>query len=858
MSIWTEGSFIDAHHSVRSHPPTSSGPVSPLRCFLTKGVSLTTVHPARPLFGEYFPTNTGMELALNVAWGPISQVAVPFLDVYTATQLAVGAYGWWKARNRSVSLVQLIHGNGGSLMPALAFNSNRYQTALALSEFRGVAWFDGRLESATLPTAGTGRFGDAGLHCLRALTTALLAFYDVGSIVPILAVLVPKYLVNYDLDEERRFEPGPLLGSIREYVESVSAEEKSATLTRKLLTTVDQYSSKLFVKSGKYPTVGAIHDVDTSIVIGLLEWVLSAPSKRGNVESYPTRSFGAWSLSVVLNQIGFDILPFMTLISDQNVYEQFLRSESRGSRLTTYLVSFSGVPTDLFVGTGSPQTQLRSTARVVPVSAVPSVIFQFLRHRNRGDVDLLFKVWTETFQLMLTSIRDKSTQYSTTNPQDYIVYARTLILSYCQCVENQLSFYDAMPDEEIGVYLSTSFLQSTTKHPGSEEAPESYFIVIAVTFAALYAMACEAVITENKTPSEIDVAVYPDLLEQEGPGAPAHLLCKLVGEIGNIGNKYSEFCSRNMTSEKHNDSGTVSFFGIPVDSSELYGAKSLLHLWMRLAQIVFTGDLSFRQFPNGVDTPDTILGFHNNGIFVIVQAAVQPSLSGWFSLHGLYVTHGQPLQIAVPPDGRLKTDFHFFGYRPTNPAKFLKIGSLCSVQSLGSSSSADKIRVDLEPDWEKPDDKYVTFRIRINGVYKCSFDSSALDLIFRPGSMLDTPLYLTIVYLDRCTCGAPCTDFELPGGQAWRVFDWTQAVEDPSEFLTIANDDAEHVFVPASENPAIQIFVAALLRDNGFQVVLALKCLRCAFVHCSLIHDMPCAIIDGIERPREWWLKGEY
>jgi hypothetical protein len=277
---------------------------------------------------------------------------------------------------------------------------------------------------------------------------------------------------------------------------------------------------------------------------------------------------------------------------------------------------------------------------------------------------------------------------------------------------------------------------------------------------------------------------------------------------------------------------------------------------MRVGQVVFTGDLSFRQLPSGVDTTqDTLVGFHNNGIFVIVQAAVQPSMSGWFSLHRLYVSHGQPLQIAVPSDGRLKTAFHFFGYRRTNPEKILKIGSLCSIQSLRSRSSVDKLRIDLETDWEKLDDKCVTFRIRINGLYKCSFDTSALDLIFRPGSMLDTPLYLSIDYLGSCSCGDPCIDFDLPDGQVWRVFDWTRAVEDPSEFLGIANDDGEHVFVPASENPAIQIFVAALLRDNGFQVVIALKCLRCAFASCSLVHDRPCAIIDAIERTREWWLE---
>lgn len=171
-----------------------------------------------------------MELSFNVAWGPISQVAIPFLDVNSAIQLVVGAYGWWKARNRSASLVEMVNGNGGSLTPAFSFNSARYYAALAMGEFRGIAWFDGRLESIPLPRAGTGRFGDVGLQCLRALTIALLVFYDTASTVSILAILIPKYLINYELEQECVFDSGPLLVSVREYVESVAAEEQCGTL----------------------------------------------------------------------------------------------------------------------------------------------------------------------------------------------------------------------------------------------------------------------------------------------------------------------------------------------------------------------------------------------------------------------------------------------------------------------------------------------------------------------------------------------------------------------------------------------------------------------------------------------------
>jgi len=54
-----------------------------------------------------------MELAFNAAWGPLTQIAVPLINVKSAVQLAVGAYGWWKARERTLSLLEMIKSEEG-------------------------------------------------------------------------------------------------------------------------------------------------------------------------------------------------------------------------------------------------------------------------------------------------------------------------------------------------------------------------------------------------------------------------------------------------------------------------------------------------------------------------------------------------------------------------------------------------------------------------------------------------------------------------------------------------------------------------------------------------------------------------
>ena len=183
-----------------------------------------------------------MEVAFNVAWGPISQIAVPLLDMHAAVQLAVGAYGWWKAKERTLSLIEMVHADGGRLAPSTTFNRGRYLTIRETSEFRGIAWFDGRLESVPVPKASTAKMGDAGLLCLRAITTALLVLYDIDSTTAVLAYIIPHCLINYDLERESFEVTGPFLTTVKQFVVGVAAEEHCGTMKRKLLGIInDEY-----------------------------------------------------------------------------------------------------------------------------------------------------------------------------------------------------------------------------------------------------------------------------------------------------------------------------------------------------------------------------------------------------------------------------------------------------------------------------------------------------------------------------------------------------------------------------------------------------------------------------------------
>ena len=68
-----------------------------------------------------------MSVAINLERGPFSQIGLEIVSSATICQLAMGAYGWWKAREKSESLMELLSVSGGELVSASSFNHNVYR-----------------------------------------------------------------------------------------------------------------------------------------------------------------------------------------------------------------------------------------------------------------------------------------------------------------------------------------------------------------------------------------------------------------------------------------------------------------------------------------------------------------------------------------------------------------------------------------------------------------------------------------------------------------------------------------------------------------------------------------------------------
>lgn len=139
-----------------------------------------------------------MELGFSVSRaGPLSQISVQLLTLDTAVHLATGAYGWWKARERSASFADLIAIDGGHLVSTSSFSLVQYTYNRRQGLVQGSYVQDGRLQLVGLPKASTAVPDDAGLACLRALTTGLLCIYSVEATVTILTDLIPYGLMQF-------------------------------------------------------------------------------------------------------------------------------------------------------------------------------------------------------------------------------------------------------------------------------------------------------------------------------------------------------------------------------------------------------------------------------------------------------------------------------------------------------------------------------------------------------------------------------------------------------------------------------------------------------------------------------------
>ena len=157
--------------------------------------------------------------------GPLTNIGLEIISLDTAIHLATGAYGWFKAHERSKSLAQILSANGGELVATSSFNLTAYRDARPYhGVMQGVVVQRGFLDQTPLPKASTAVPSDPGVACLRALTTGILCYFDIDTTVAMLQELIPYALIQMEQEGSVMEILGPLLAGLKQWVLAVATE----------------------------------------------------------------------------------------------------------------------------------------------------------------------------------------------------------------------------------------------------------------------------------------------------------------------------------------------------------------------------------------------------------------------------------------------------------------------------------------------------------------------------------------------------------------------------------------------------------------------------------------------------------
>lgn len=248
----------------------------------------------------------------------------------------------------------------GRLAPSTSLDMAHYLKLREANEFRGISWFDGRLESVALPRASTGSMGKAGHVYLRAITLLLISIGQSASVV---------------------------------------GAEEYFNRTRK--SRIDDAYHKLYSEAAGEFRVADVQEIEI-LIIGLSDWVMTPPSKRAP-DIYTTRSSIVWYFAIALFSLGFDVHSSPTLISSQELYMDRI---SHQQTPTVILVSWNDRETDYMVPT-SGITQFfkaKASVMVTTINTIPQVIFRHIHQNLSVTNEQLSDIWEDTFEYASSTI----------------------------------------------------------------------------------------------------------------------------------------------------------------------------------------------------------------------------------------------------------------------------------------------------------------------------------------------------------------------------------------------------------------------------------------------------------------------
>ena len=761
-----------------------------------------------------------MEVAFNVRnAGPLSQISVHLFSLANAVQVAVGAYGWWRARERVQSLVTTVEAAGASLVSTSSFNLRSYEERCAEVKIRGVCVERGTVVRATLPKASTANTGDAGQKCLRALTIELLCFFNQEAVTKILAEVVPTALLNLDQQGQSFVFEGPLWTSLADYVKAVEREEDNSSLRQDLLDHLGQFFQATGTETG-LAGVDWTFGSDYAKVRGLIKWALQPLMRR--LPQYQTRSLLAWSLAIVLSQLCFDVLPSPILIARKDqVQGDAERQAQQGYNV--FLVTGSDMKTDpmepevlawdLKLNPSSPFNTLKP--RILSMRAIPWFAFRESPAIKEQQIHTLADMWDFTFATVTTSLQGPKSHdlrrvwhmpgqevadHRVTNmfhKQLLNVFSPDL----ADILRKPMSTYVKVKPEhqhlvgEIEQYAKR--LRANAWEPPPPMIAELWNTMACIILASLYAM-ISLVLFDNgqDAGAHTEVAFHPHTayssrIERWAGG----LADCLVRESGLGASTWHATLYEMLT-------GTpAANYGDDHPTTQPYNATMAPSRW-------------------------DVYGCQRNGIMVVNELLVHPSPSHHTRIFH-HVSTGQILTLPV--------DEH--GYLRSAPARvyggWKELTLADKMESLGRPTPEaprddSTIRVDVEPAWETDPTKVVLI-VRRGGRRFAEMEPIRFDT--KLGGSFETV---------RCSCHRFSLSVKVPQEETWQYWSFSDLMRLGNRLRPLRGT---HVMVDVGEDESAQLF-ATYIMDSDFTLV-AKDCMACTYKRLRAVRDDPSNFLKG-------------
>ena len=257
-----------------------------------------------------------------------------------------------------------------------------------------------------------------------------------------------------------------------------------------------------------------------------------------------------------------------------------------------------------------------------------------------------------------------------------------------------------------------------------------------------------------------------------------------------------------------------------------------LERWIRTVFNVSTGE----PLESVLYFKDGLVGYHANGVFVVMDILLQPSLQPG-SLINFHVRLGQPLQIPVSEQGFV-VSYIASGPRPKHPLR-VDTAESPRIDLFTTRESDLKSRIDIDPYWEG-DPRKVVFRARVGGLVKCTF--SPLRLINDIAAFVRSENLDSQIQVIHCTCGTPSVEYSVPSAQGWKTVEISQLLQASAASPSGVFGDENCLYPMKLETGSSDLLYVHAANDSLAQVltcvcfwrapkIVAMDCLRCAHEH---------------------------